>query len=1062
MSTKAEGAAEREVTPPRTPHEHRRLLSLFALLALAIQPLWMGCLPRADALFHLHRLAALTRRLAAGDLFPRWLPELGLGYGFPLFNYYAPLSYDLALPGLVLGTKGALLFGMAAAFLFLAFATYLWGKALFGVEAGVVAALLTGFAPYTLYDLYQRGAMAELWGLGFLVLTLWAVHRAARHPDGHRTALLAAAYAALLLAHNITAMVGTPLIWGYALLCAEDGAARRRLLAALLLGMGLSAFFWLPAFAEKGYVQIQNLYTQPRFDFHHHFLTLKAILAPPHPVDPAMVNPPVPKTLGWPALLLAVMAWLPLGAPLRKEARRARLLLTLVLLGAVGMVLPLSRPLWEGLPLLRFVQFPWRFLGEASVALAMVGGLGASRLLTTRGGAKRAALLLPLLYLIVALYALPWLFPDCRRVDDDLSPAALIRTEAETGGIGTTAAADYLPRWVERLPEADSLLAAYEAHPDGAIPRLHADSLPGGAQLLSAQWTPIRADLRLRTPQRFRLVLDWFYFPGWQAWVDGEPVAVEPWGEEGLLSLEVPAGEHRLTVAFGETPLRHGADLLSLIALGLWLGLLALTPPAEAQEAAIRPAAWLPPALHRALGVALLLLAVKTLYLDHADTLFAPHRFDGQTIHGVTVPVNADFSGQMRLVGYDPPARPLAPDREVPVALYWAASGPTAANYSVGLYLRDAAGHLYGQDDHQNPGGYPTSRLDAAHYIRDEHLLRPYAGTPPGRYRLEVSLYDQVSGQTLSVADAEGRFHGHALTVGEVEVVRPEHFPPVESLPRPAPLSLPLGDGLRFLGGDALPTAMQEGEWRTLVLYWQAERAPQEATRAVLLWLDEAGEPIATQSWVPGGDDHPPTTWVAGEIVRDMVDIVAPVMPQAGGDPFAAGHFTVTAQLRLEGTAGPLGEGAQWGEVRLERPPRTSELPPLDAECEGTWPSLARLRGYRLDPPQPQVGQPFTLTLYWEALGMGDRPYTVFVHLLRDGKIVAQDDAPPARGDRPTTSWLRGEIIADPHPLLIPEGEPPGCFIVSVGLYDSVTLVRIPLQGGNDHCDCPYPLHVNP
>ncbi len=1039
------------------------MLSLLALGLLAIQPLLFGTLPRADALFHLHRLAALERMVAQGHLYPRWLPELGFGYGFPLFNYYAPLSYLLALPWAALNVKAALLLDMAAAALFLGLALYLWGRDLFGVEAGVIAALLGLYAPYTLYDLYQRGALAELWGLGFLVLTFWAVQRAAQREDGPSLTLLAGSYAALLLAHNITALVGTPLLWGYALFCAwEQGGDRAsralHLVLALLLGMGLSAFFWLPAFAEKGYVQIQNLYTQPRFDFHNHFLTLHEILAPPHPVDPAQVNPPVPKTLGWLSLLLALLAWLPFGSSPSAKARNHRLLLTLLFLAAVGMTTALSRPLWEALPLLRFVQFPWRFLGEASVALAMLGGLGVAQHMERR----RSRLLLPLLYLLLVLYALPWLFPDGQQVAGDLSPAALIRAEAETGGIGTTAAADYLPRWVKQMPPADSLLTDYKLHPDGAIPRIEEAQLPPGARLIEARWQPTAATFSLESPTDFQLVLRWFYFPGWQIEVDGDPVAPEPWGASGLLTFPFPAGEHRVVVRFGETPLRHLADLISLLALGGWLTLLALLPHRE-EAPALRPAPSLAAALHRSLLVALLLFALKCLYLDHADTPFAPRHFDGTRLHGVAVPLDYDFSGQMRLIGYDPPVQPLASDRDVAVALYWAAPRPPAANYSVGLYLRDAAGHLYGQDDHQNPAGYPTSRLDAEHYIRDEHILRPYVGTPPGRYQLEVSLYDQITGQTLGVADAAGHFLGHTATVAEVEVVRPTHFPPVESLPRPAPLSLPLGDGLRFLGGDALPTTMREGEQRTLVLYWQAERVPQEATTATLIWLNEEGEPIAARWWEPGGPDHPPTTWSRGEIVRDVVDVVAPVMPQAQGERLAGGRFTVEVRLLLTGKAGPIGEGARWGSLLLERPQRTQHLPTLDATCEATWPSLARLRGYRLDPPQPQVGQPFTLTLYWEALGTGDTFYTVFVHLMRDGKIVAQDDAPPVRGERPTTSWLRGEIIADPHPLLIPADEQAGCFILSVGFYNPATLERLHLlQGGEDHCECPQPLHVAP
>ncbi|HQM15052.1 MAG TPA: hypothetical protein PK832_11455, partial [Anaerolineae bacterium] len=97
---------EQQQRPPSQFQRLERLalpLTLVAALLPAVQPLLQGRLPRFDAVFHLYRLAQLERALLHGRLFPRWFPDLGLGYGFPLFNYYAPLSYYLALPLRLLG-----------------------------------------------------------------------------------------------------------------------------------------------------------------------------------------------------------------------------------------------------------------------------------------------------------------------------------------------------------------------------------------------------------------------------------------------------------------------------------------------------------------------------------------------------------------------------------------------------------------------------------------------------------------------------------------------------------------------------------------------------------------------------------------------------------------------------------------------------------------------------------------------------------------------------------------------------------------------------------------------
>ncbi|MDT8304356.1 MAG: hypothetical protein RRC07_00355, partial [Anaerolineae bacterium] len=144
----------------------RNWLALAILLAgvlLALQPLLAGHLPwRADGLLHVYRLVELERAVRHGELFPRWLPDLGYGFGFPLFNYYAPLSYYLllALRALGLPLIAALQAGYALALLALCFGVYLWARALFGEVAGLVAGFAAAYAPYFLYDTLHRGVLA--------------------------------------------------------------------------------------------------------------------------------------------------------------------------------------------------------------------------------------------------------------------------------------------------------------------------------------------------------------------------------------------------------------------------------------------------------------------------------------------------------------------------------------------------------------------------------------------------------------------------------------------------------------------------------------------------------------------------------------------------------------------------------------------------------------------------------------------------------------------------------------------------------------------------------------
>ena len=63
----------------------------------------------------------------------------------------------------------------------------------------------------------------------------------------------------------------------------------------------------------------------------------------------------------------------------------------------------------------------------------------------------------------------------------------------------------------------------------------------------------------------------------------------------------------------------------------------------------------------------------------------------------------------------------------------------------------------------------------------------------------------------------------------------------------------------------------------------------------------------------------------------------------------------------------------------------------------------------------------FAVTLRWRSLQTTDRSYKVFIHLLTldMGTLVAQRDIDPMNGLRPTNTWSPGEIINDPHQVLL-------------------------------------------
>jgi hypothetical protein len=144
----------------------------------------------------------------------------------------------------------------------------------------------------------------------------------------------------------------------------------------------------------------------------------------------------------------------------------------------------------------------------------------------------------------------------------------------------------------------------------------------------------------------------------------------------------------------------------------------------------------------------------------------------------------------------------------------------------------------------------------------------------------------------------------------------------------------------------------------------------------------------------------------------------------------------------------------QVGEAKLAPPRQSPEVEhPLIVELSDG----VTLLGYDFVPEEVNAGETITLTLYWEVRQSPSVDYQVFVHMLGEGsEPLAQGDGPPLMGDYPTSMWGAGETIADPHPVLLPDGLPTGQYRLTVGMYELQTLRRLTrLDGKGDSVEIP-------
>ncbi|MDH7487172.1 MAG: hypothetical protein QHJ81_12955 [Anaerolineae bacterium] len=735
--------------------ESRRLSPLWPYLVLALLTLLVGAhLLRSglwvsgDGLHHLYRLAALTRYLRQGALYPRWIGEFAFGYGVPVFNFYSPLSYYLAQPLAPLGPVWALKLTMLLGLFASGALLYRFALPHVGRVPALAAAAVYICAPYRCVDLYPRAALAEHMAFLWPPLILWACDGLW---EGRRRGWQALGWAGLVLTHSFTALMFAPFFALYLGWWAWRRRQARPLAWAVLslaLALGLTAFFWLPLGAEQRYVGLGMPDTTR--GYRNHLVGLVNLVGPMLYDYTTGERPGAYFAFGaapTAVLLASMVALLRRPGKEQEEGRFLPAFGVITSLAALFMAGRLSQPLWDVLaPLLGPLQFPWRFLGMATLGLAL-GSAGLIQMLAHIGfrvkgayrfvGQLRAVVLqasvggiVVALLLAGSLARLP--FVPLPLTAAEVTPEHLWAFERETGQAGTTWGGEFLPVGVKEQRWA--LGRAPEAPRDG--PTIPAPTV----RLASRAGDGFTLTVENDVPWPFRLHA--FYFPGWQVRVDGHPVPTAATGEMGLVTAEVPAGQHVVEVRFEPTGVRLA---------GRWVSGLSLAALPLAASWPLR--GW----RRRAIAGGLACLALLA-------TAFIP----GLGPRPVRpAPLQALFGDQAELVGAEFPAR-ARPGERLSVQLYWLALRQVGRNDKAFVHLTDAEGRVIAQHDGDPGGGFtPTSRWQPGELVEDRHYVDVPPDLPAGRYRLKAGLYQFEPFRNLLTEppSADGR-----VDIGEVVI----------------------------------------------------------------------------------------------------------------------------------------------------------------------------------------------------------------------------------------------------------------------------------------------------
>jgi hypothetical protein len=556
------------------------LIPLAALIASAPRYL-RGISCGHDFDFHLVSWMEARRSRSESVLYPHWAQSPNWGAGEARFIFYPPLTWMLGAAFSYLMTWDYVPFTLTLLFMVCAgFATRVLARQFVDARAATLAGVLATSTPYALFTAYERSAFGELaaavW-IPLLLLFAW------RRSESLQTSISARAFdgstAPLALVLALTWLTNAPagVMASYLLAFAAVAAGLLlrswwpilRATVAAIIGLGLAAFYIVPAAWEQRWIAIEQAvdvgmrirdswlfarHPGPDLELHDVVLLYASLI--------------VTLTAAAAALAFGILY---LREKLPHPTRHFWLPLALLIPIIVLLQFPVSAPIWNHVPKLQFLQFPWRWLAVLGVPYAIF--LAAATPLASRWSRFWSALGWTAVLLAFAAVATLFFFQYCDEEDEVRNQLAIF--QAGTGVEGTD---EYAPVGSDNTLVASGL-------PDACLvedPQQELGKSDSGGQVapvwyseqgscdgtFSAQlWQNEHKLFKIDSDHEGYLVLRLRRYPAWRITVDGNVPAQLPVREDGLVVVPIDAGPSIIEAQWTTTQDVLWGRRISLVAL---------------------------------------------------------------------------------------------------------------------------------------------------------------------------------------------------------------------------------------------------------------------------------------------------------------------------------------------------------------------------------------------------------------------------------------------------------------------------------------------------------------
>lgn len=503
------------------------------------------------------RLKAMDDCIMDRQIPCRWIKDAGFGYGYPMFNYYPPLPYYVAEGLHLLGMDYfwsikitfVLSFILSGLFMFALLRRFVSNA------GALTGALFYVWAPYHSVDVYVRGAMNEAWGLTFFPLILFALYDLVIKKTKSSFLLFAISLACLLTSHNVMTLIFAPIAIAWCLFWIYQQKDYEQIIPVALsglLGVGLSAFFFIPVALESKLVHVESM-TVGYFNYLAHFTDFKQLFFSRFwgyggstwgPEDDMAF--PVGH-LHWIIALVIMLIATYLFVKKRTKTSVQNLLITLsfFIIGFGYAFLTHSRAVWfwDNLPLLYYAQFPWRLLAIPALAFSFLAGYLFVFLKKSWHAPLAAVLILGVIAINLPFFRIE---RQVRVSYPEKISGALWELQT-TGGIF-----DYLPKSATR-PPGDAAIP-FPVYIEGTGSSVE---FKRGTNWLSFTGVVATENATLRLPI--------FEYPKTTVRVGGKVIDHTYDKDLGRVIINLPKGEHKVFVQITNTPIRTFSNILTVI-----------------------------------------------------------------------------------------------------------------------------------------------------------------------------------------------------------------------------------------------------------------------------------------------------------------------------------------------------------------------------------------------------------------------------------------------------------------------------------------------------------------